>query len=93
MVIRRGDQVFAYINECPHALVHLDHPPGNLFSADRKYLQCSFHGARFRIDDGYCIAGPCQGRSLRDFPVSLADGIVSVAERPASKETAAGTRR
>ena len=56
-------------------------------------LQCSFHGARFQIDDGYCIAGPCQGRSLRAFPISLVDGIVSVAERPASRETTAGTRR
>ena len=64
VIIRRHGDLYAYINRCPHALAHLDHPPGDFFSLDRRHIQCSFHGARFRIDDGHCIAGPCKGCSL-----------------------------
>jgi nitrite reductase/ring-hydroxylating ferredoxin subunit len=84
-LVRQGDAVHAYRNQCPHALVHLDHPPGDFFSLDRQHLQCAFHGALFRIADGLCIAGPCRDRNLRPFPVRVADGVVYVAEPPAAK--------
>lgn len=79
VVIRRGDRVYAYRNQCPHALAHLDHPPGDFFSLDRRHLECSFHGARFRIADGHCIAGPCKGRGLARFPIRVEDGLILVA--------------
>jgi nitrite reductase/ring-hydroxylating ferredoxin subunit len=34
------------------------------------------HGAEFRIEDGHCTAGPCQGDTLDPFPVELDDGWV-----------------
>ena len=80
VIIRRHGDLYAYINRCPHALAHLDHPPGDFFSLDRRHIQCSFHGARFRIDDGHCITGPCKGRSLRRFPIKIEDGVIRVAE-------------
>ena len=33
------------------------------------YFQCRTHGALFRLSDGLCIAGPCNGKPLR--PVSI----------------------
>ena len=80
-VIRDGDVTRAYVNECPHALVHLDGTPGDFLSADRRFLQCAFHGARFRISDGQCLHGPPMGRRLRPFPVRVEQGLVVVDER------------
>jgi nitrite reductase/ring-hydroxylating ferredoxin subunit len=34
------------------------------------------HGARFRIADGYCVFGPCLGKSLAAVPVAVVDGMV-----------------
>lgn len=69
LVIRRGSQVLAYENSCPHAGTPLDLMPDRFLSADGRHLQCHTHGALFRIGDGMCVAGPCLGRALR--PVGL----------------------
>lgn len=68
-VIRQGEQVFGYLNRCPHTGGPLDWVPGQFLSAEADLIQCSLHGALFRIEDGYCIAGPCAGASLT--PVTL----------------------
>ncbi|MBS1216499.1 MAG: hypothetical protein H6R20_1473, partial [Proteobacteria bacterium] len=34
----------------------------------------------FRIDDGRCLAGPCQGDRLEPFPIALRDGVVYALE-------------
>jgi nitrite reductase/ring-hydroxylating ferredoxin subunit len=75
-LLRRGDALYAYWNECPHHGVALESPEHGLFSDDRSLLQCGFHGARFRFEDGLCVHGPCLGRSLPPFPVALAGGEV-----------------
>lgn len=85
-LLRRGDALFAYINECPHALSRLDHPPGDFLSLDRQRLECSFHGAQFEIDTGRCISGPCFGRGLTVYHVEVSDGEVRVA-RPTKPST------
>jgi nitrite reductase/ring-hydroxylating ferredoxin subunit len=92
-LVRRGERVFAYRNQCPHALVHLDHPPGDFFSLDRQHLQCAFHGALFRVEDGFCVAGPCRDRSLRPFPIRVEDGVVFAAEPPKPNELTATRKR
>ena len=78
-LLRRGDEVSGWRNECPHHGVALEDPSGNLLSDDRMLFQCSFHGARFRLDDGVCVAGPCLGRGLRRFPVAVERGEVRAA--------------
>jgi nitrite reductase/ring-hydroxylating ferredoxin subunit len=78
-LLRQGDEVRGWWNDCPHHGVALEDPTGNLFSDDRTLLQCSFHGARFRLDDGLCVAGPCLGRALRPFPVAVEGGEVRCA--------------
>ena len=93
-VIRDGAVVRAYVNECSHTLVHLDGTPGEFLSEDRNFLQCAFHGARFRISDGHCFHGPPMGRRLRPFPVRIEQGLVVVAQRTPEKtyELRRGTR-
>ncbi len=78
-LLRRGDTVHGYFNLCPHAYVNLDSMPGDLLSADRAHLECSFHGALFRFDDGLCVAGPPKDRRLLPFPVLIEDDAVKVA--------------
>jgi hypothetical protein len=38
-------------------------------NADGSRIQCSAHGALFRIEDGWCEIGPCVGERLT--PVAL----------------------
>lgn len=78
-VVRRGDRVFGYVNVCPHARTPLDWTPDRFLTRDRENLLCATHGARFRIEDGFCVAGPCPGASLTPVPVAVEDGNVVVA--------------
>ncbi|MCP4326879.1 MAG: Rieske (2Fe-2S) protein [Alphaproteobacteria bacterium] len=71
-VIRRGGEVHAYENTCPHTGTPLETLPDRFLTADQSLILCSTHGARFRIDDGYCVAGPCEGRRLTPVAVDLA---------------------
>ncbi|WP_119679302.1 Rieske (2Fe-2S) protein [Indioceanicola profundi] len=82
LVARRGEEVFGYRNECPHARLPLDWTPDRFMSLDGQFLQCSAHGAQFRVDDGFCVRGPCTGRSLRAVPVRVEDGTVVLAGQP-----------
>jgi len=59
-----GDNLFAYKNICPHQKIPLDWKPGNFFNYNKNAIQCSTHGALFRINDGFCFKGPCSGKSL-----------------------------
>jgi len=77
-LVRRGEHVFAYVNSCPHMGVTLNFQPDQFMSFDNYYIQCAFHGAQFRVHDGYCVYGPCQGRSLQRIEVEVVNGLVSV---------------
>ncbi len=63
-VVRRNNRIHAYLNRCPHTGAPMDWIEGQFLSRDGQHIQCSLHGARFRISDGYCIAGPCRGSRL-----------------------------
>jgi len=72
-VVRQGARVFGYLNVCPHAGTPLDLQPDTFLAPDGDALQCSTHGARFAIEDGRCLAGPCRGRGLTPVAVHLDD--------------------
>lgn len=78
LVVRRGESALAYINRCPHIGVQLNWLPDQFMSLDKLYLQCSMHGALFRIEDGLCIQGPCTGRSLEPLPTVIDRGQITV---------------
>lgn len=76
MAIRRGGDVFVYVNSCPHWGSPLDLCPGRFLNRQRTLIQCSTHGAQFRIEDGFCIKGPCLGASLQPVHCAVVDGEV-----------------
>jgi nitrite reductase/ring-hydroxylating ferredoxin subunit len=61
--------VYAYRNSCPHTGGPLDWQPDQFLNIDRDHIQCATHDALFRMQDGYCVAGPCRGQYLA--PVSV----------------------
>ncbi len=83
-VLRRDDKVYGYLNRCPHTGGPLDWLPGQFLSADQRLIQCSTHGAQFRIEDGYCVAGPCAGASLTPMPIRVRNDGVELLEQTAA---------
>lgn len=75
-VVRQGSRVYGYVNCCPHAASPLDWVENQFMNLDRNRILCATHGAEFRIDDGYCVLGPCAGQSLETVVVSVTDGQV-----------------
>lgn len=70
LAVRRAGNVFAYVNGCPHSRgAPLDLIPGRFLSFDKTFIICSSHGALFCIEDGYCVDGPCAGKSLTPLKV------------------------
>jgi len=67
--IRQDNQLFAYWNSCPHMGIPLNWMPEKFLDLDGVFLQCSSHGALFKVDDGECVGGPCVGDHLS--PVTL----------------------
>lgn len=79
IVARQGARVFGYANRCPHVGTPLDWVPDRLMDFSGRHLRCATHGATFRVEDGVCIAGPCEGDALRPVPLELRDGKVWLA--------------
>jgi nitrite reductase/ring-hydroxylating ferredoxin subunit len=75
-VVRQGDSVFGYLNSCPHTGGPLDWTPDRFLALDGRYIQCAMHAALFRVEDGRCIAGPCNGDRLTPVPVEVDAGVV-----------------
>jgi len=78
IVVRQDDHVYVYENACPHIGTPLDWTPDRFLSADGQYLICATHGARFTIDTGTCLSGPCRGDRLTPVDVVVEDGVVHV---------------
>jgi nitrite reductase/ring-hydroxylating ferredoxin subunit len=74
--VRRGACVFVYENTCPHTGAPLDWQPDVFLDVEKRFIQCATHGALFRIEDGYCVHGPCIGRHLTALPARVVDGQV-----------------
>ncbi|MBP0443305.1 Rieske (2Fe-2S) protein [Roseomonas sp. SSH11] len=80
VAVRRGDAVHVYVNSCPHIGIPLESLPDRFLDGPRRHLVCTAHGARFRVEDGFCVAGPCAGDSLEAVEVRIEDGAVLVPE-------------
>ena len=76
MVVRSDGSLHAYLNSCPHTGVNLDWMPNEFLDGTGKHIQCSTHGAIFRIHDGFCIQGPCAGDSLTPVRTAVVEGGV-----------------
>jgi nitrite reductase/ring-hydroxylating ferredoxin subunit len=70
-VLRRDGNFYAYENACPHQGTPLNFLPDRFLDRSGKLFHCTTHGAQFRIEDGFCIRGPCEGKSLRPIRVEI----------------------
>lgn len=75
-VVRRGGEVFAYVDSCPHAGAPLEMEPDRFLDLTGTEILCSLHGARFALESGLCVAGPCRGRRLRPYPIRVSHGTI-----------------
>ena len=74
ILLREGEAVFAYHNECPHQGRRLDWAPGR-FLVNEGRIICAAHGATFDVSSGACLGGPCRN-GLVAMPVEVLDGEV-----------------
>ncbi len=74
--VRLDDEVFAYVNVCPHRQMPLNWKPDVFLAYDKSRIVCTMHAATFDIRQGHCLTGPCPGQSLVAVPVVIEDGIV-----------------
>lgn len=80
LVVRHGAGVRVFVNRCPHQGTPLNWSPDRFLDLDRKHIICATHGAVFRVNDGFCLSGPCSGDSLESVPVEVRDGDVFVVD-------------
>jgi nitrite reductase/ring-hydroxylating ferredoxin subunit len=78
ILVLRSGTLRAYVNSCPHQLMPLETFPDRFLNEDGTQFICSTHGARFRVDDGYCVSGPCEGKSLRAIACAVVEGAVVI---------------
>lgn len=78
-VVRRGGTVSGYVDRCPHAGMPLAERLDGYLTPDGGLIQCSWHGALFRVEDGFCVGGPCAGQRLEAWPVAVVDGTIVTA--------------
>ncbi|MFC3124996.1 Rieske (2Fe-2S) protein [Pseudoroseomonas globiformis] len=79
LAVRRGEAVFVYVNSCPHIGVPLEMMPDRFLDGAGRRILCAVHGATFRVEDGFCLTGPCAGDSLEAVPARIdAEGTIWV---------------
>lgn len=69
LVVRTRTGIYAYRNHCPHTGAPMEWEPDQFLDHSHTLIQCGIHGALFRIEDGYCVTGPCARQSLRRVAV------------------------
>ncbi len=78
-LVREGEGVFGYLDRCPHAGWPLALGPDQYLTRQGDLILCAGHGALFRLKDGLCVGGPCGGKHLTPWPVTVDDGVVRTA--------------
>ncbi|WP_455209761.1 Rieske (2Fe-2S) protein [Kaarinaea lacus] len=75
-VVHQQQRFFAYLNRCPHTGVNLNWWPDQFFDVEHEYIQCATHGALFKVENGYCVRGPCAGASLQPMSIVIQDNTI-----------------
>ncbi len=71
VLIKDGNTVKAYHNNCPHQNVPLNEAYKIDVNPFEKTIKCSVHDAFFKIENGECIAGPCRNESLTRISIRM----------------------
>jgi nitrite reductase/ring-hydroxylating ferredoxin subunit len=88
LVVRGDDgEPHAYRNLCQHLPVPLDGGSREFLASDGRHLFCGTHGAIYRLEDGYCVGGPCLGSYLQPYRLREEGGaLVLLVEEPSADE-------
>ena len=78
IVVRNGDRVCAWRNVCPHNGSPLSRQRHDFIEEleGETRLRCNVHQAYFRLEDGACIEGPCEGDHLEPVAVERIDNRI-----------------
>lgn len=76
VLLRFGDEVSAFHNECAHQGLPID---GGMVDIESRTITCPWHGFRFDCTNGECLTAP--QAQLEQVPLRIDGGIVMV--RPA----------
>ena len=79
-IVRIDDNVWGYVNRCPHAGHPLNLGPNRFLTPGGELILCASHGALFDRQTGFCIAGPCGGQSLTSVPLKIEAGYVMLGD-------------
>jgi len=72
-IVKKDGDIFAYENECPHAGMNLEWQEDDFLDTDKSQIMCSVHGATFKIENGDCTGGPCNGEGLTVAKIEIDD--------------------
>ena len=77
-VVRKGERVLGYVDNCPHAGWPLGVLDERYLTRTGDHILCSGHGGLFTLD-GEGATTPCMGLHLTPWPVQVKDGEVVTA--------------
>ncbi len=80
-VIRKGESIYVYENFCPHNGTSMSWIQNSYLTGDGSKVECYLHGARFNIEDGVCVVGPCEGDKLHVVPHRIVDGTLVISTK------------
>ena len=80
LLLRRGTQVWAYHNSCPHFSLPLNFEPQHFIVMESELVMCAHHTAFFQFEDGLCTDGPCAGAHLQSVPIHVVEQQIFIAE-------------
>lgn len=78
IVTRRGSEVFAFENVCPHAGNRFDEMYGSVIVEKKRFVLCPHHGASFDLATGACLGGPSED-ALTPVAIVVEGGEVKMA--------------
>ena len=87
-VVRKEQKVWAYLNLCPHFSLPLNYRAESFVNDDGSLIRCTMHFAEFRIEDGFCVAGACEGSYLDPVPVRVEGGSIVIVPDPSQEQAA-----
>ena len=80
-VVRRGRDLRAWLDACPHYGTPLPWRKDAYLNAAGDRIVCAAHGAQFELEHGLCTLGPCLGDALTPLALTLHDnGEVHLAD-------------
>lgn len=79
-IVRDGEEVFGYVNVCPHRFLPLNWKPNVFLNFQKTRILCVVHAATFDMRDGSYLGGPCPGQDLETVPLRIENGVILLAE-------------